>query len=352
MAIAVPVSWPDRRRRPAAAATATLPCDIYAAGGTPCVAAQSTTRALFASYNGPLYQIQRASDGSTLNISVAVGGRRRRRRAAGLVLRRHDVHDHEDLRPDREPQRPADLLRRLLEGPRAQRGGHRRQRDGPAGHGGRSTVYGVKVTSGTGYRTDAAVNVPTGSQPIGVYMVTSSSDVNQYCCFDYGLGETKNSDDGNATMNAIYWGTACWLGGCTGSGPWVEADLENGMYSSSTGPNTSSNLGVNFPFVSAWEKNNGTSNFTLKYGNADSGALTTTYSGALPNGYSPMKLQPASCSAPAATTATATSGSSSKARSPRATLPTPPRTPSRPASPQPATEQPPDRTTGPIVSGD
>jgi hypothetical protein len=41
--------------------------------------------------------------------------------------------------------------------------------------------------------------------------------------------------------------------------------------------------------VSAWEKNNGTSNFTLKYGNAASGGLTTPYSGALPNGYSPMK---------------------------------------------------------------
>ncbi|WP_267888550.1 arabinofuranosidase catalytic domain-containing protein [Streptomyces sp. MMG1121] len=26
----------------------------------------------------------------------------------------------------------------------------------------------------------------------------------------------------------MYWGTACWFGGCTGSGPWVEADLENG----------------------------------------------------------------------------------------------------------------------------
>src|SRR5258707_13198625 len=50
-------------------------CDIYASGGTPCEAAYSTTRALFASYNGSLYQIQRASDGSTLNIGLeATGG--------------------------------------------------------------------------------------------------------------------------------------------------------------------------------------------------------------------------------------------------------------------------------------
>jgi hypothetical protein len=89
-------------------------------------------------------------------------------------------------------------------------------------------------------------------------------------------------------MNAIEWGNACWFGGCTGPGPWVEADLENGMFSTNTGPNNANNPGVNFPFVSAWEKNNGTSNFTLKDGNATTGGLTTTWSGALPNGYSPM----------------------------------------------------------------
>ena len=46
------------------------PCDIYAAAGDPCVAAHSTTRALYASYNGPLYQILRQLDGKTLDIGV------------------------------------------------------------------------------------------------------------------------------------------------------------------------------------------------------------------------------------------------------------------------------------------
>ena len=46
------------------------PCDIYEAAGDPCVAAHSTTRALYASYNGPLYQILRQSDGKTLDIGV------------------------------------------------------------------------------------------------------------------------------------------------------------------------------------------------------------------------------------------------------------------------------------------
>src|ERR1700748_3269730 len=46
------------------------PCDIYAAAGDACVAAHSTTRALYASYNGPLYKVLRQSDGKTLDIGV------------------------------------------------------------------------------------------------------------------------------------------------------------------------------------------------------------------------------------------------------------------------------------------
>jgi len=46
------------------------PCDIYAAAGDACAAAHSTTRALYASYNGPLYQVLRQSDGEALDISV------------------------------------------------------------------------------------------------------------------------------------------------------------------------------------------------------------------------------------------------------------------------------------------
>ncbi|EEF23585.1 conserved hypothetical protein, partial [Ricinus communis] len=46
------------------------PCDIYAKAGAPCVAAHSTTRALYAAYNGPLYQVKRQSDGKTRDIGV------------------------------------------------------------------------------------------------------------------------------------------------------------------------------------------------------------------------------------------------------------------------------------------
>ena len=46
------------------------PCDVYAKGGAPCVAAHSSTRALYKDYNGPLYQVMRQSDGKTLDIGV------------------------------------------------------------------------------------------------------------------------------------------------------------------------------------------------------------------------------------------------------------------------------------------
>jgi hypothetical protein len=52
---------------------APCPCDIYAAGGTPCVAAHSTVRALYSSYNGYLYQIRRA-DSKTKDIGLLTSG--------------------------------------------------------------------------------------------------------------------------------------------------------------------------------------------------------------------------------------------------------------------------------------
>src|SRR3984957_17992976 len=58
----------------AQAATAVLPCNIYASGGTPCVAAYSLVRALYGSYDGPLYQVTRTSDGTTKKIDVLKAG--------------------------------------------------------------------------------------------------------------------------------------------------------------------------------------------------------------------------------------------------------------------------------------
>ena len=50
------------------------PCDIYASAGTPCVAAHSMVRALFGTFDGPLYLLQRSSDNANATISVVAAG--------------------------------------------------------------------------------------------------------------------------------------------------------------------------------------------------------------------------------------------------------------------------------------
>ena len=59
----------------ASAASATpLPCDTFAAHGTPCVAAHSVVRALYESYDGPLYMVVRTEDRNALNVSTLGAG--------------------------------------------------------------------------------------------------------------------------------------------------------------------------------------------------------------------------------------------------------------------------------------
>lgn len=50
------------------------PCDILAQNGVTCVAAHSVTRLMVGSYTGPLFQLQRASDNTTANISALPNG--------------------------------------------------------------------------------------------------------------------------------------------------------------------------------------------------------------------------------------------------------------------------------------
>ncbi|WP_445028467.1 arabinofuranosidase catalytic domain-containing protein [Streptomyces sp. SAS_270] len=272
---------------PSQAATS-LPCDIYASAGTPCVAAHSTTRALFAAYSGSLYQVKRASDSTTANIGTLTAGGYANAATqdtfcSGTTCIITKIYDqsskHNDL---------------TIEGP----GGNGGQDVGaianalPVTAGGHS-VYGVFVSPGVGYRDNSTSGVATGSSPEGAYMVTSGHHVNNRCCFDYGNAETSGNDTGNGHMDAINFGTECWFS-CSGagSGPWVEADLENGLFFGGNGAN-SSNKGNSSEFVTALEKNNGKTTYAIKGGNAQSGSLSTWYNGALPNlgGYTPMSLE-------------------------------------------------------------
>ncbi|MFE2062323.1 alpha-L-arabinofuranosidase B [Streptomyces sp. NPDC059467] len=273
---------------PQASAASSLPCDVYAAAGTPCVAAHSMVRALYSSYSGSLYQVQRASDSTTANIGLLSTGGYANAAAqnsfcAGTTCIITKIYDqsskHNDLTVEgaggagsADVGSPADALPVTV-------GGHQ--------------VYGLEISAGMGYRNDATSGVATNGAAEGMYMVTSGTHVNGSCCFDYGNAETNNKDTGNGHMDAINFGTECWFSPCYGSGPWVQADLENGLFESNLGYSTnSSNTGTGaLPFVTALLKNNGQDHFALKWGNAQSGSLTTTYSGSEPStssGYSPM----------------------------------------------------------------
>jgi glycerophosphoryl diester phosphodiesterase len=273
----------------------TSTCDIYASGGTPCVAAHSTVRALFGTYSGRLYQVQRASDGQTKDISTANGSTYADASSqdsfcVGTTCTITKIYDqtsyHNDMpiegagggaAPSADSGAVANALPIQI-GPNKTR------------------VYGVLVTPGVGYRNDATTGVAKGSNPEGMYMVTSGTNYNSACCFDYGNVEESMLDEGRGTMDALNFGSACIQGEsapCNGSGPWVEVDLENGQWMGN-GSNPG-DLSMGFDFVTAMHKNDGQANFALKGGDAQSGGLITDYSGSLPvvpsPGYIPMNLK-------------------------------------------------------------
>ena len=73
---------------------AQAPCDIFASGNTPCVAAHSTVRALFGSFNGPLYQVKRSSDNATRDISVTSTGGFADAAAQVLYIRKFETNNN------------------------------------------------------------------------------------------------------------------------------------------------------------------------------------------------------------------------------------------------------------------
>jgi hypothetical protein len=271
-------------------------CDIYAAGGTPCVAAHSTTRALFGAYNGRLYQVRRSSDSTTRDINTLSAGGVANAAAqdsfcAGTTCLITIIYDqsgrgnHLTQAPPGGFQGPApggfDNLANATAAPTTLNG---------------QKAYGVFVAPGTGYRNNATSGIATGSGPQGVYMVAAGGHVNSGCCFDYGNAETNSRDNGNGRMGAVYFGRLCWFGGvvpgqCAGSGPWVMADLENGLFAGANGTNLN-NTGRSSAFVTGMIKNNSTT-YAIKDGDANSGGLKTDYNGALPttSGYTPLRLE-------------------------------------------------------------
>jgi len=268
------------------------PCDLYSSGGTPCVAAHGTTRALYSTYTGPLYQVKRGSDGATTTIApLSAGG------VANAAAQ------------DSFCASTTCLITIIYD--QSGRGNHLTQAppggfSGPESNGydnlasaigapvtlNDQKAYGVFMSPGTGYRNNAASGTATGDTAEGMYAVLDGTHYNAGCCFDYGNAETSSHDTGNGHMEAIYFGDNAVWGTGSGSGPWVMADLENGLFSGSSAGSNAGDPSISYRFVTAIVKGE-PSQWAIRGANAASGSLSTYYSGVRPSvsGYNPMSKE-------------------------------------------------------------
>ncbi|KAI4912209.1 uncharacterized protein J4E92_010060 [Alternaria infectoria] len=268
------------------------PCDIYASGNTPCIAAHSTTRALYNSFSGSLYQVKRGSDGATTNVApLSAGG------VANAATQ------------DKFCANTTCLITIIYD--QSGRGNHLTQAppggfNGPEANGydnlagaigapvtlNGKKAYGVFVSPGTGYRNNKVSGSATGDAAEGMYAVLDGTHFNDACCFDYGNAETNNLDTGNGHMEAIYFGTNTIWGTGAGSGPWLMADLENGLFSGMSPKNNPADPTLTDRFLTTVLKG-GANKWALRGGNAASGSLSTYYNGARPSasGYNPMSKE-------------------------------------------------------------
>lgn len=268
------------------------PCDIYSSGGAPCIAAHSTTRALYSAYTGGLYQVKRGSDNTTTIIApLSAGG------VANAATQ------------DSFCASTTCLITIIYD--QSGRGNHLTQAP-PGGFSGPETngydnlasaigapvtlngqkAYGVFISPGTGYRNNAASGTAKGDAAEGMYAVLDGTHYNGGCCFDYGNAETSSRDTGNGHMEAIYFGTSTGWGTGAGSGPWIMADLENGLFSGSSSGNNAGDPSISYRFVTAVIKGE-PNHWAIRGANAASGSLSTYYDGARPSasGYNPMSKE-------------------------------------------------------------
>ena len=279
------------------------PCDIYAAAGTPCVAAHSTTRALYASYNGPLYQVMRLSDNAVKDIGVVQPHALPFPDAGGyadaaaqdafcanttcVITKVYDQSpNHNDL-----TQAP----RGAFSGPAM--GGFNNLPVADmapvtiSGH----KAYGVFIEPGMGLRDNDPTGTAVGDQPEGMYWVLDGHHFNDGCCFDYGNAEIDSRDDGNGTMETSYFGNAtAWYHG-NPPGPWIMTDQENNLVGC-VNPGSTSKLcadlpSITSPFVTAVAKGE-PHHWASLGGNAQTGDLSTMFDGPrVDSSYDPMRKQ-------------------------------------------------------------
>ena len=216
------------------------PCDIYGAAGTPCVAAHSTTRALYASYDGPLYQVKRPSDGRTLDVGVVppaaspvpdAGGyadaAAQDTFCAGTICVINVIHDQSGRGNHLLQAPPGPFF------PGPAKGGFDTQPIAdmaPVTIGGHK-AYGAYIIPGMGFRNNDATGLAIDDEPEGIYYVVDGTHYDSGCCFDYGNSSTNGRAVGTGTMETTLLRHLHQLGRGSGPGPWIMADMEAGLFS-------------------------------------------------------------------------------------------------------------------------
>jgi hypothetical protein len=282
----------------AGGSTATVtkgPCDIYLEkDGKPCVAAHSTTRLLLSTYTGPLYQLRKGGSasgtgGTTQDIGFIAGGYADGTAqdtfcgsTACTISKIYDQSgqgNHLTVAPaggaKRTPDLEADAKARPIT-----LNGHK--------------AYGEDGKAGVGYRNNKCKGTATGDNAETTYAIFDATVYNNQCCFDYGNMETNSMDNGEGTMDAIYWGNCTIWGRGGGSGPWVMGDLENGLWAGNTSPYNNNTSITGMKYVSAFLKSDasGKNHWTIKAGDAQSSTLTQKFDGQRPNSrYNPMRKE-------------------------------------------------------------
>jgi hypothetical protein len=277
------------------------PCDLYAAASDPCVAAHSTTRALYAGYDGPLYQIVRQSDGKSLDIGVI-------QPVASPVP---DAGGYADAAAqDAFCANTVCWITRIYD----QSGNHNDLTQAPRGGfsgpalGGFNNVpvadmapvtimghkgYGVFIEPGMGLRDDDPKGTAVDDQAEGQYWVINGRHFNSGCCFDYGNAEIDSRDDDNGTMETAYFGDAPYWYHGTLPGPWVMTDQENNLVGcvNPDGSKQCNLPNIDWRFVTAMAKGE-PHHWTSMGGDAQQGSLQVMFSGPRVNGtYDPMRKQ-------------------------------------------------------------
>jgi hypothetical protein len=264
------------------------PCDIYAADNGPCVAAHSTVRALYGAYNGPLYQV-RKTDCTTKEIGVLEPGGFANSAdqdtfcgtgacTISIIYDQSGKGNHLTKAPGGGAKTTPDNEAKAT-GVSATFSGHK--------------VYGIHVVPGIGYRNNSATGTATGDNAETEYMVVGGSLYNGACCFDYGNMETTSRDDGEGTMEAVYFGTCTIWGRGADNGPWIMGDLENGLWAGNTSPYTD-NKPVTYSYITGMVKGDasGKNHWAIKVGNAQSGTLAKPFDGPRPSSrYNPMRKE-------------------------------------------------------------